>query len=170
MPMKSVPQETFVMLRWHLSKLHTALNADLNAIFSYGNYRFYNEKDGTYSPFSQVNVNHCFKDQLSSTLIATPSVLIDRSRSGPISFIERRTGQDYHMWLTLLQKGPAIGVDTRSITVTRRNNSLSKSKLQSLHDIFEIQTQYFGIGKAKALLHTFCYFTNAVLKYWRFSK
>ena len=105
-----------------------------------------------------------YKDLMTKTYISTPTVIYDRAFFGNVKMPLRRTGQDYAFWLVLLKKSDAYGIDEALVHVTRRGGSLSKNKFQSLVDVYETQTQFEGIGRPKAMMHTVCYFLYALKK------
>ena len=105
-----------------------------------------------------------YNDLLTKTFIGTPTVIYDRKFFGHVEMPLRRTGQDYAFWLVLLKKSNAVGIDEVLVHVTQRRGSLSKNKLQSLKDIFEVQTKFENISYFNAFLHTIKYFFYAVKK------
>lgn len=105
-----------------------------------------------------------YKDLLTKTYISTPTVIYDRAFYGDVQMPLRRTGQDYAFWLVLLKKSDATALDEALVHVTRRGNSLSKNKLQSLRDVYETQTQLEHIHKPIAAFHTLQYLLYALKK------
>jgi len=148
----------------HLMELYRALSENKWAIFAYSNYKYYLPESDKYSNCSKCKDRHNYKFQLSNTLICTPSVLIDKSRSGDFSFISRRTGQDYALWLDLLKKGDACGVNSCTVIVQKISNSLSKNKFQSLLDVYQIQRVQEGITPFSALLNSIMFLVNTIKK------
>lgn len=106
-----------------------------------------------------------YKDLMTHTYISTPATIYDRFFYGDVQMPDRRTGQDYAFWLILLKQSDAYGIDEALVHVTKRGNSLSKSKFQSLRDIYEVQTAFEHISRPKALIHVFAYFFYAIKKY-----
>lgn len=143
----------------HLEDLCNILLSNEWALLAYTNY-YIRDQNGVLSGPSKFITRHKYKDQLRSTLIATPAVLIDRLRSGNFEFSTRRTGQDYELWLRLLQIGDALGIDQKSLIINKQVNSLSKSKFQSLVDIYQIQTEHQDIQIFRALFNTILYALN----------
>ncbi len=105
-----------------------------------------------------------YKDLMTKTYISTPTVVYDRYFYGDVEMPLRRTGQDYAFWLLLLKKSDAIGIEEILVHVTKRGDSLSKNKLQSLRDVYEVQTQFEGINKLTAGFHTARYLFYALKK------
>lgn len=105
-----------------------------------------------------------YKDLMTKTYIGTSTVIYDRNVIGNPEMPIRRTGQDYAFWLVLLKKSEAVGINEVLVHYTRRGGSLSKSKLQSLIDVYEVQTKFENINKIIAVIHTAKYFFYAVKK------
>lgn len=105
-----------------------------------------------------------YKDLLTKTMIATPAVMFDRYQTGEIFMPNRRTGQDYAFWLLLMRNFDAYGIDEALTHVCRRKNSLSKSKLQNIRDVWEVQTINENIGKIRAAVHVIRYCIYTVRK------
>jgi teichuronic acid biosynthesis glycosyltransferase TuaG len=148
----------------HLMELYRSLNENKWAIFAYSKYKYYLPESDKYSNCSKCKDRHNYKFQLRSTLICTPSVLIDKSRSGDFSFISRRTGQDYALWLDLLKRGDACGVNSCTVIVQKISDSLSKNKFQSLLDIYQIQRVQEEIDPFNVLLNSIMFLVNTIKK------
>jgi len=104
---------------------------------------------------------------LSNTMIPTSGVLIDRTVKGDFRMHLRRGGQDYATWLRLLRDGsPAYGIDEALVGYRIDGKSLSSNKLESVKQIWEIQTQDERIPKAAAGWHIVKWCCNSVKKYW----
>lgn len=104
---------------------------------------------------------------LSNTMIPTSGVMIDRAVKGDFRMHLRRGGQDYATWLRLLRDGsPAYGIDEALVGYRIDGKSLSSNKLESVKQIWEIQTQDEGIPKAAAARHIVKWCWNSVKKYW----
>jgi teichuronic acid biosynthesis glycosyltransferase TuaG len=102
-----------------------------------------------------------YKDQLTKTMISTPTVILDTAILGNVEIPLRRTGQDYALWLKLLREYDAFGIDEVLVHVRRRPSSLSKNKFQNVRDVWEVQTRNEKIPRIKALPNVFryCVFT-----------
>ncbi|MCR4615077.1 MAG: glycosyltransferase [Clostridiales bacterium] len=151
---------------WEPDKLEKQL-----AIITQGKYAFvycsYNYVDTDGKPVSEkcrIKEVAEYKDLLTRTYISTPTVIYDRNFYGDVKMPPRRTGQDYGFWLKLLRQGQAYGIDEVLVHVTKRESSLSKSKLQSLRDVYETQTEFEKISSPRAAIHTMRYFAYAVKK------
>ena len=108
-----------------------------------------------------------YKFLLSNTMIPTSGVMVDRIIKGDFRMHLRRGGQDYATWLKLLRNGSiAYGIDEALVDYRIDGESLSRNKLKSIRQIWEIQTQDEGIGKVAAGWHIFRWCWNSVKKYW----
>lgn len=105
-----------------------------------------------------------YNDLLTTTMISTPTVMIDREKTGEVFMPLRRTGQDYGFWLFLLRQWKATGIDEPLVHVRKRPNSLSKNKFQNILDVFEVQTRLEGIPIFVALRNVLKYCLYALSK------
>lgn len=103
---------------------------------------------------------------LHNTIIATSSVVLDRSVLGDIRMPLRRGGQDYATWLKLLRTGiVAYGINESLVKYRIRKDSLSSNKLKSVKQIWEIQTKDEKIKKSRVVINIGCFAINALKKY-----
>ena len=94
-----------------------------------------------------------YKYLLHNTIIATSSVIIDRTILGDFRMPLRRGGQDYATWLMLLRNGCiARGINEALVKYRISSNSLSSNKFKSIKQIWEIQTQDEEINKLSELV------------------
>ena len=108
-----------------------------------------------------------YKYLLHNTIIATSSVIVDRSMLGDFRMPLRRGGQDYATWLSLLRNGAvACGINETLVRYRVGSNSLSSNKFKSIKQVWEIQTQDEHINKIAAAFHVGCFGFNAVKKYY----
>ena len=104
---------------------------------------------------------------LHNTIIATSSVIIDRTVLGDFRMPLRRGGQDYATWLSLLRNGTvAYGINEGLVKYRVGSNSLSSNKFKSIKQVWEIQTQDEHINKIFAAFHVGCFAFNAAKKYF----
>lgn len=107
-----------------------------------------------------------YKYLLHNTIIATSSVVIDRTALGDFRMPLRRGGQDYATWLMLLRGGAtARGINEALVRYRVASGSLSSNKFKSVRQVWKIQTQDEGINKAAAAFHVCCFAVNALKKY-----
>lgn len=109
-----------------------------------------------------------YKFLLHNTMIATSTVIVDRTVLGDFRMSLRRGGQDYATWLMLLRNGTiAYGINEALEQYRVGNkNSLAGSKGKSIKQVWEIQTQNEKIGKVKAAFNVLCFIINAFKKYF----
>lgn len=108
-----------------------------------------------------------YKYLLHNTIIATSSVVIDRSILGDFRMPLRRGGQDYATWLMLLRNGEvAYGINEVLSQYRVVSGSLSSNKLKSIKQVWEIQTIDESIGKIRALFNVLIFGFNAGKKYF----
>ena len=108
-----------------------------------------------------------YKYLLHNTIIATSSVIIDRTVLGDFRMPLRRGGQDYATWLKLLRGGAvACGINKTLVRYRVGSNSLSSNKFKSVKQVWEIQTQDEHINKVAAVFHVGCFAFNAAKKYF----
>lgn len=144
---------------WEEDKIQKQIKLmkETNSSFVYCAYDWIDENDVQIK--GKVKIKECatYKDLLTKTLIATPTVIYDRSIHGDVSMPLRRTGQDYAFWLVLLKTAPAIGIDEPLVHVRRRSGSLSKNKFQNFVDIWEVQVGNEGISRFSVCWNLFRY-------------
>ena len=108
-----------------------------------------------------------YKFLLSNTMIPTSGVMIDRGIKGDFRIHIRRGGQDYATWLMLLRDGTkAYGIDEALVRYRIDGKSLSSNKLNSIRQIWEIQTRDEEISKIATVWHIVKWCWNSVKKYW----
>ena len=120
-----------------------------------------------------IKKKHDIKDKVSydfllkNTIIATSTVIIDRGRKGDFHMHLRRGGQDYATWLKLLRQDEvAYGINKALTKYRIRKDSLSANKLDSIRQVYEIQTIDEGINELKSTFNTLCFIINAIKKHW----
>lgn len=151
---------------WEPNKIQIQMNALLDGHpFVYSTYDTVNATGKTIGRSIKIKEHVTYKDLLTKTYISTPTVIFDRYYFGDLTMPLRRTGQDYAFWLVLLKQSDAYGIDKTLVHVTKRAGSLSKNKLQSLKDVYEVQTKFEKIPHFTAVINTFRYFLYAIKKY-----
>lgn len=107
-----------------------------------------------------------YKYLLHNTIIATSSVVVDRSALGDFRMSLRRGGQDYATWLSLLRSGTvACGINESLVRYRVTSGSLSSNKFKSIRQVWEIQTQNENIPKLNVVFNIICFSLNALKKY-----
>lgn len=137
-----------------------------NCPFSYTAIEMIDENDNLLKNKRNIKETCDYKYLLHNTIIATSSVIIDRTILGDFRMPLRRGGQDYATWLMLLRNGCiARGINEALVKYRISSNSLSSNKFKSIKQIWEIQTQDEEINKLRVCLNTFRFIINALKKY-----
>lgn len=138
-----------------------------NSPFSYTAIEMIDENNNTIKSKRNIKETCNYKYLLHNTIIATSSVIIDRSVLGDFRMPLRRGGQDYATWLMLLRNGVvACGINETLVRYRVASGSLSSNKFKSIKQVWEIQTQDEKINKFKAAFHVMCFGFNAFKKYF----
>lgn len=135
--------------------------------FSYTAIEMMNENGETLKEKRNIKETCDYKYLLHNTIIATSSVVIDRTMLGDFRMPLRRGGQDYATWLMLLRDGAvAQGINEALVQYRVASGSLSSNKVKSIKQVWEIQTQDEKINKVSAVFHVVCFGFNAFKKYF----
>lgn len=135
--------------------------------FSYAAIEMMDEEGKTIKGKRNLKETCDYKYLLHNTIIATSSVIVDRSMLGDFRMPLRRGGQDYATWLSLLRNGAvACGINETLVRYRVGSNSLSSNKFKSIKQVWEIQTQDEHINKIAAAFHVGCFGFNAAKKYF----
>lgn len=155
---------------WHPSKIEKQINLlkEKNGAFSYTAIQMVDENDNVVKPKRNVKDQVDYKFLLHNTMIATSTVVIDRTVLGDFRMPLRRGGQDYATWLSLLRDGTiAYGINEalEDYRVGNRN-SLANNKVKSIQQIWEIQTRDEGIAGPVVGINILRWCLNSIKKYW----
>lgn len=135
--------------------------------FSYTAIEMMDENGKTLKGKRNIKETCDYKYLLHNTIIATSSVVIDRTMLGDFRMPLRRGGQDYATWLMLLRDGAvAQGINEALVRYRVASGSLSSNKFKSIKQVWEIQTQDEKINKVNAAFHVMCFGFNAFKKYF----
>lgn len=154
---------------WHPEKIQKQIELlkKKNGAFSYTAIQMIDENGQIVKRKRKVRDQVDYNFLLHNTMIATSTVLIDRTVLGDFRMPLRRGGQDYATWLMLLRNGTiAYGID-EALEDYRVGNkeSLAGKKGKSIRQVWEIQTQNEKIGKIPAAFNVCCFVFNALIKY-----
>ncbi len=143
------------------------LMKEKNTPFSYTAIEMMDDKGETTKGKRNIKETCDYKYLLHNTIIATSSVVIDRTALGDFRMPLRRGGQDYATWLMLLRGGAtAYGINEALVRYRVASGSLSSNKFKSIKQVWEIQTQDEGINKLSAAFNVMCFSFNAFKKYF----
>lgn len=144
-----------------------ALMKEKKTGFSYAAIEMIDENGKQIKPKRNIKETCDYKYLLHNTIIATSSVVIDRSILGDFRMPLRRGGQDYATWLMLLRNGEiAYGINDVLCQYRVASGSLSSNKFKSIKQVWEIQTQDEHIRKLSVVFHVVCFAFNAFKKYF----
>ena len=108
-----------------------------------------------------------YKYLLRNTMIATSTVIIDRNVVPEIVMPNRRSAEDYSLWLTLLRDyGPAFGINDVFTSYRISTTSVSHNRIKEVKFFYRVQTEDLKINKFAASINTICYIINAVIKHF----
>lgn len=153
---------------WMPDKIERQLNLmkEQNTPFCYAAIEMIDENDRIIKLKRKIAEECDYNYLLHNTVIATSSVVVDRKVLGDFRMHLRRGGQDYATWLKLLRNGTvARGINEVLVRYRVSEGSLSSNKLDSIRQVWEIQTQDEKIGKIFAVFHVCCFVFNALKKY-----
>jgi teichuronic acid biosynthesis glycosyltransferase TuaG len=137
-----------------------------NTPFCYAAIEMIDENDQLIKTKRNIKESCDYNYLLHNTVIATSSVIVDRQILGDFRMHLRRGGQDYATWLKLLRNGTvARGINEVLVRYRVSEGSLSSNKLDSIRQVWEIQTQDEKIGKLSAAFNVCCFTLNALKKY-----
>ena len=144
-----------------------ALMQETGSPFSYTAIEMMDENSVTTKGKRNIKESCDYSYLLHNTIIATSSVVIDRTVLGDFRMPLRRGGQDYATWLMLLRGGAvARGINEALVRYRVASGSLSSNKFKSIKQVWEIQTQDEKINKFSAAFHVMCFGFNAFKKYF----
>ena len=147
---------------WENNKLEVQLEDMIknDVAFSFSTYDFVDENGQMIKKSIKIKRVAKYKTLLTKTMISTPTVIIDREKCGDVFMPSRRTGQDYAFWLLLLRNCDAYGINQTLVHIRKRPGSLSKSKLQNIKDVWEVQTKLENINRIKAMINVvrYCFY------------
>lgn len=154
---------------WHPEKIEKQINwlKEKKGAFSYTAIQMVDENNKVVKSKRNVREQVDYKFLLRNTMIATSTVVIDRTILGDFRMPLRRGGQDYATWLMLLRDGTiAYGInDALEDYRVGNKDSLSNNKWKSIKQVWEIQTRDEKIGKISAAFNLCCFVFNAMKKY-----
>lgn len=141
---------------------------DKNGAFSYTAIEMIDAEGNIVKKKRKVKESINYRFLLRNTMIATSTVVVDRSVLGDFRMPLRRGGQDYATWLMLLRSGTiAYGIDEVLEQYRVGNkNSLAGKKGKSVKQVWEIQTKQEHINKVCAFFNVCFFVFNALKKYF----
>lgn len=109
-----------------------------------------------------------YKKLLRNTAIATSSVVLDMEKINiDITMPNRRTGEDYVTWLSILRHcGNAVGVNEYLVRYRKTENGLSHNRLDSFSDLWYGQHIVNGVNVIQFFYNYICFAFNAIKKHY----
>lgn len=108
-----------------------------------------------------------YKFLLRNTVIATSTVIVDRDVVKNVVFPNRRSAEDYSLWLSMLKKyGDAYGINEAFTRYRKTLNSISANRVGEVKYFYAVQTEDMNIPKISACINTIFYIWNAVKKHY----
>lgn len=154
---------------WHPEKTEKQIDLlkSKSGCFSFTAIQMIDREGNIVKPKREVRDEIDYKFLLKNTMIATSTVLVDRTVLGDFRMPLRRGGQDYATWLELLRGGiKAYGINEALADYRVGNpDSLAGNKLKSVKQVWEIQTRDEKIKKLPAAFNLCCFAFNAAKKY-----
>lgn len=104
---------------------------------------------------------------LKNTMLATSTVIIDRNVVNKVCMPNRKSAEDYSLWLSILkQYGPAYGINQAYTRYRKSKYSLSSNKIGEVKYFYDVQYKDMGLNRINVLINTLCYMLNAVKKHF----
>lgn len=104
---------------------------------------------------------------LKNTMIATSTVIIDRSVVNVVAMTLRRSAEDYSLWLQILkQYGDAYGVNIALTRYRKTQSSISSNRVGEVKYFYAVQVEDIGLSQFKAGVNTMFYIFNATIKHF----
>lgn len=154
---------------WEPEKLsrQTRFMQEKGCAFSYTRIRMTDAEGNTLKDDIHVPEKISYQGLLRQTVIATSTVILNRTKLPDFRMPLRRGGQDYATWLQILREtGYANGLNETLTVYRTSSDSLSSNKLDSVRQVFEIQTQDEHINPLSAALNTLCFCWYAFKKHY----
>jgi teichuronic acid biosynthesis glycosyltransferase TuaG len=154
---------------WTEAKLKTqlAFMEEQDCAFTLTSYRRISEQGDVISGLIPVPSSLDYEAALRNTAIATSTVLLDRSMTGPFEMMKTYY-DDYTLWLRLLKQGiVARGVPEDLARYRIVKSSWSRNKLRSAWQVWRVYRRIERLSFLRASRCFIQYAWNAVVKYSR---
>jgi teichuronic acid biosynthesis glycosyltransferase TuaG len=135
--------------------------------FSFTRIKIIDSDNNTIKEYVPIPQKADYNYLLKRTVIATSTVVINRSTLPHFNMPLRRGGQDYATSLMLMRNGIlCYGLNEVLSHYRVMSKSLSSNKWKSVRQVWEIQTQDEGIYKVSAAFNVCCFIVNAFIKHF----
>ena len=142
---------------WMPGKLtrQIALFDNKSTPFTYTAIKMINEQSIEIKGRRNVKERITYNFLLRNTMIATSTVIIDRNVAPEIVMPNRRSAEDYSLWLSLLKEyGPAYGINEALTSYRISSTSISSNRKKEVKYFYAVQTEDIGIKKISAAFNT----------------
>lgn len=135
--------------------------------FTYTAIEYIDENSKPIKGKRSVRIKVSYNYILRHTIIATSTVIIDRNVVSEIVMPNRRSAEDYSLWLKLLRDyGPAYGLNEAYTSYRISTTSVSHNRIGEVKYFYDVQVKDLKINKIYAAFNTICYIINAVKKHY----
>ena len=140
---------------WAVNKLERQLRfmQDNNYYFTFSSYDTINEDGVNISRIAKAKMRVTYKSALYKNPIGCLTVIYDVKYFGKQYMPAIRKRQDYALWLKLLKKADAYGINEILATYRLRNNSISSNKFGLLKYEWKIYREVEGLSFVKSLFY-----------------
>jgi teichuronic acid biosynthesis glycosyltransferase TuaG len=138
------------------------------AAVSFTGFRRISEDGDQTGRFLQVPGRLTYRQLLGNTAIATSTVIVDRSVTGPLQ-MRHVYYDDFVLWLSLLRRGyAAFGLNEDLMRYRVVGKSVSRNKARSAREVWKTYRQVEGLGVLRSAWYFASYGARGWLKYSRF--
>lgn len=135
--------------------------------FTYTAIEYIDEKGNVIKRKRNLKEKVTYSYLLRNTIIATSTVIIDREVVKSIVMPNRRSAEDYSLWLTILKEyGVAHGINYAYTQYRKTANSISANRIGEVKFFYAVQVEDLQIPKLQVGFNTVCYILNAVKKHF----
>jgi teichuronic acid biosynthesis glycosyltransferase TuaG len=135
---------------------------------SFTGFRRISEDGGQVGRLLRVPEQLTYSELLGNTAIATSTVIIDRSITGPLE-MRHVYYDDFVLWLSLLRRGHvAFGINEDLMRYRVVGKSVSRNKTKSAREVWKTYRKVEGLGTLRSAWYFVNYSARGWLKYRRF--
>lgn len=104
---------------------------------------------------------------LRNTVIATSTVIIDREVVKNVVFPNRKSAEDYSLWLSMLKEyGDAVGINEAFTRYRKTQNSISANRFGEVKYFIDVQKNDLKLNTITVFYNTICYAIKAFIKHY----
>lgn len=155
---------------WEQGKLSQQLNlfyVNKGCPFTYTAISYIDENGRQIKGKRKLKERVSYQYLLHNTIVATSTVIVDREIVTNIVFPNRKSAEDYSLWLSMLKTyGDAFGIDEAFTRYRKTHNSISASRFGEVKYFIDVQKNDFNLNTITILYNTICYAINAFIKHY----